>query len=73
MSEPNHPRAHFHATYGEFEAGVAIDTLQIIAGSLPARAMEMTLAWAALHREELLAAWSAIRAGGIPQKIDPLP
>jgi hypothetical protein len=71
--EANHPRAHFHAAYGEFEASIAIGDSAILAGWLPARAMEMVLAWAALHRVELQAAWEALRAGRIPAKIEPLP
>ena len=54
--ESNHPRPHFHAEYGEHEVSIAIDNLAILAGSLPNRALEMVLAWTALHRTELLAA-----------------
>ena len=71
--EANHPRAHFHAAYGEFEASIAMDDAEILAGWLPGRAMEMVLAWAGLHRAELRAAWEAIRAGRLPAKIEPLP
>jgi hypothetical protein len=71
--EANRPRAHFHAAYGEFEAGIAIDDLAVLAGWLPARALEMVLAWAALHRVELQSAWDTIRAGRVPAKIEPLP
>lgn len=34
----DHLLSHFHAQYGEFEALVAIETLAVIAGTLPARA-----------------------------------
>lgn len=31
----DHPPPHFHARYGEFEAKIDINTLQIIEGELP--------------------------------------
>ncbi len=71
-AEGNHTRAHFHARYAEFQAVFAMDTLEILAGSLPIRAMEMTLVWATAHRSELHAAWEAARAGRKPEKIQPL-
>lgn len=70
--ETNHPRAHFHARYAEHKASIAMDTLEVLAGSLPPRAMELTLFWAAMHRAELLAGWEGLRRGQIPAKIDPL-
>jgi hypothetical protein len=70
--EQNHPRAHFHAEYGEFEASIAVDNFQILDGQLPRRAMELTIMWAALHRDELQANWDALRAGQLPAKIEPL-
>ncbi len=45
----DHQPAHFHAHYGEFEALVEIETLAILRGDLPRRAMAMLLEWAALH------------------------
>lgn len=42
--EMNHPLPHFHAAYAEFEVSIAIGSLQILAGSLPNRALEMVLA-----------------------------
>jgi hypothetical protein len=54
-SELNHPLPHFHARYAEFEASIALDPLQVLAGTLPRRAMDLTLLWAGQHRAELLA------------------
>jgi hypothetical protein len=70
--EANHPRPHFHATYAEHAASIAIDNLAPLAGHLPNRALEMVLAWAAIHRDELQAAWDTLQAGQIPNKIPPL-
>lgn len=71
-SELNHPLPHFHAHYAEFEASISLDPLQVLAGTLPRRAMDLTLLWAGQHRAELLAAWQAIQEGRTPNKIAPL-
>lgn len=34
-----HPPAHFHAYYGDAQAVVRIDTLEVIRGELPRRAL----------------------------------
>jgi hypothetical protein len=68
-----HPPAHFHAEYQDFEAIFDMATLQIIGGDLPSRAQSLVVEWAALHRAELIAAWATLRQGRIPAKIDPLP
>ena len=46
-----HEPAHFHARYGEFEAIIAIETLEVLRGSLPRRALALAREWAAAHRE----------------------
>ena len=35
----DHPPPHFHARYGEFEATVAIETLEVMEGELSGRAL----------------------------------
>ena len=45
--------AHFHVEYAEFMAVVAVESLEIIRGSLPRRAMELVADWAKIHRDEL--------------------
>jgi len=56
-----HAPPHFHAWYGASEAHVRIDTLDLLRGGLPRRAMALVLEWAALHRAELLDAWERAR------------
>ena len=63
---------HFHATYAEHEALIRIDTLEIIAGSLPRRARALVLEWASQHREELTENWNRARLGQALSKIAPL-
>lgn len=68
----DHPPPHFHARYGEFEATVAIETLEIIEGELPTRAFHLVREWAMMHREELLEDWQLCRENRVPAKIEPL-
>jgi Domain of unknown function (DUF4160) len=37
----DHPPPYFHARYGEFEATMAIETLEVIEGELPSRALKL--------------------------------
>lgn len=69
----DHPPPHFHTEYGSFQAVVAIETLAVIAGELPPRALGLVTEWAALHRDELRRAWSLAAALETPGKIPPLP
>ena len=52
-TEARHQRPHIHLTYGEYQASVALDTLEVLAGSLPAARLGEALAWIAEHREVL--------------------
>jgi len=63
---------HFHARYGEFEATVAIETLEIIEGELPSRALILVREGAMMHREELREDWRLCRTNSVPEKIEPL-
>lgn len=52
-----HGPPHFHATYGEYEAVIAIDTLDILRGELPRRAKGLVMEWANDHRDALQKNW----------------
>ena len=68
----DHAPAHCHAHYGEHEALISLETLDVLEGRLPRRALALTLEWAALHRAELRANWEKAR-GGLPlDRIAPL-
>ena len=58
----DHAPPHFHAEYAEFEARIAIETLAVLSGNLPARAMGLVIEWATLHRQELQVQWQRERA-----------
>lgn len=67
-----HPPPHFHAIYGEQEALVNLETLALIGGRLPPRAMGLVTEWASQHQEELKAAWNKAQNLEQPDKISPL-
>jgi hypothetical protein len=68
----DHEPAHFHAEYGEFEALIEVDTLAVLRGQLPRRALALVLEWAVVHRQELRSAWQSARAGMSLRAIAPL-
>ncbi len=68
-----HGRAHFHASYGEHVASIAIADLEVLAGSLPKRAMYLVLEWARIHGDELSHNWRLARSDQPIRPIDPLP
>ena len=51
----------------------AIDSLEILAGSLPDRAVRLVREWAELHRAELAENWMRARDGQPLERIAPLP
>ena len=69
----DHGPPHFHAEYGEHEVLVSINTLAVLGGSLPTRALGMVAEWASLHRPELVTAWERASRLQPPGKIQPLP
>lgn len=68
----DHEPAHLHAVYGEHEALIGIDSLAVLRGELPRRALALVLEWAAMHRAELRANWECARRGVPPTPIAPL-
>lgn len=68
----DHAPPHFHAKYQEHEAQVRIESLEVLRGTLPRRALALVLECAALHRAELRGNWDKARQGMSPDPIDPL-
>ena len=68
----DHAPPHFHAFYGGDECAINIRTLELVRGSLPRRAMALTLEWASLHREALMEDWRLCEMKQNPRKIPPL-
>jgi hypothetical protein len=55
-----HHTPHFHAKYGDFEASLDFDG-NILAGSLPHKQMKYIIAWADIHKDELIALWDIMQ------------
>jgi len=68
----DHQPPHFHAYYGDDEALVDIESLEVRRGSLPRRAVGLVAEWASQHREELRRDWELARNGVTPDPISPL-
>ena len=67
-----HHESHFHAYYQDDVAIYSVETLEMIAGSLPRRQQRFVEAWAELHQYELLENWQRLQNGRPPEKIEPL-
>jgi hypothetical protein len=72
MYYDEHGPPHFHVIYQGYNASIDIDALQIRAGTLPRRALNLVLDWAELHRDELRANWTLIEQGRPLNTIRPL-
>lgn len=68
-----HGIPHFHALYGEYEATIAIESLEVLHGDLPPRASRLVKRWASLHRDELLKNWDLAEQRKVLESIAPLP
>jgi hypothetical protein len=65
----DHLPPHFHAIYGEHEAFVAIDTGEVIDGTLPKTAARLVREWTLARQGQLRENWARARAGIQPERI----
>ncbi len=72
MYYAEHGVPHFHALHVGQEASIAIDTLEVLAGSLSERTLRLVLTWAGIHRAELALNWHRARADQPLEPIEPL-
>ena len=68
----DHLPPHFHAYYGDASVQVEIDTLTVLRGTLPRRAMALVLEWAFARRDELRQNWERARRHESLVRIAPL-
>ncbi len=52
FNEHNPP--HFHAEYNEYKAAIAINSLGVIEGKLPAKVLSLVIEWASENQQALL-------------------
>lgn len=67
-----HHLPHIHAMYAGDEAVFAIESGEVLDGSLPRRQTRLVQAWIEIHRDELQADWSLAVEGQPVFRIDPL-
>ncbi len=72
MYYDEHPPPHFDVSYQGVRAVVGIETLELLRGNLPRRAMVLAVEWALAHRNELRQNWSRIESGEQLVAIAPL-
>jgi hypothetical protein len=68
-----HRVPHFHATYAGEIVVVSIQSGEVLAGRVPARALRLIQEWCDLHRDELRLTWARARDNAPLVRIDPLP
>ena len=68
----DHEPPHFHVRYSGHKAILAIETLSILRGDLPARALTLVKEWGRLHHDELEEDWQRARGNQPLRSIDPL-
>ena len=64
QAERNPP--HFHVVYGEYMGVVDIQTLEMLEGDLPAKALSLVREWAKEHQKELLEIWATQQFRKLP-------
>ena len=66
-----HNPPHFHAYYQEYEATFSLDG-DLLEGEMPKKQTKLIIAWAELHRDELLGNWALAMEKEPLYKIPPL-
>ena len=65
----DHPPPHFHARYGGEVATIIIASGDVLAGSLPGRALRLVREWLEQHRDELESNWHRARNHEAPEPV----
>ena len=66
FSQREHGVPHFPAIYGEYNAVLAIETLEMLEGDLPTRAQKLVKEWVEEYNKELLSMWRQQEFGQLP-------
>lgn len=63
-SEHNPP--HIHVLYGEYLGVIEIETLKMVEGDLPTKALSLAIEWASKNKAELLKIWDTQQFAPLP-------
>ena len=66
FQQAEHNPPHFHVIYGDYIGAVDIQTLELLEGDLPVKALKMVREWATQHRNDLMTIWNTQRFVSIP-------
>jgi len=66
------PLPHFHAAYLDDSCIVDIQASVVMSGALPMRQLKLVLAWAELHKDELMQDWELAKDDLPLKQIAPL-
>ena len=58
FQQAEHNPPHIHCVYGEYMGAIDIQTLQMLKGDLPPKALAMVQEWVEKHKAELLNMWN---------------
>ena len=72
LDNKRHHAAHIHVEYQGEEAVIAVETGDVLEGTLPTAKLRLVLAWMEIHREELIADWALASRGETNFRIEPL-
>lgn len=71
-SPKEHNPPHIHIYYQDFKAIININSCELTEGKFPSKQKKIVLAWAEIHKEDLLADWALASKGELPFPVDPI-
>ena len=54
-----HNPPHFHAIYGEYVGVIDLNSLKMLEGDLPKKALSLVQEWAVIHQDALRKMWES--------------
>lgn len=72
MFYDDHNPPHFHARYAKDWVAIEINSLRVLDGRFPSRALGLVIEWASQHQKELSRDWELAKNNQPLEKIAPL-
>lgn len=66
FQQREHNPPHIHAFYGEYMGAIDIQTLELMEGDLPVRALKMVQEWITIHQKDLMHIWETQEFVSLP-------
>ena len=58
FAQNEHNPPHIHAIYGEYMSAINIETLEVLEGDLPDKALRLVREWMEKNKEEIMNIWN---------------